>query len=807
MQNKYAEIILPIPLNNTFTYSVKETNIYCGCRVLVEFGSKKLYTGIVRSLHNTKPNYKVKNIISAIDEEPIIDEKTFKFWEWISDYYMCTTGDVYKAALPSGLRIESETILEPVENYTDISKLSENQNKVFKIIFNYGKISAKQTENFFPDLNIYKIVKELIDIKAVKSKETAKNRYSQKTKTFISINKKYLSKEGFNEAFNLLSGSPKQLEIFLYLSKQIKDIEKPELAKVFRSSYPQIKSLVEKNVFKEQELIIDRYNNEDTEIKDSHNLNSFQTTALENIKESFEKHNVTLFNGITSSGKTEIYIKLIEDTINRKKRALYLLPEIALTTQIISRLKHVFGKKIAIFHSKLNDNERVEIWQKIKNNEFDIVLTVRSGIFLPIKDLGLIIVDEEHENTYKQFDPAPRYHARDSVIYLASQNNAKVLLGTATPSIESMYNAKINKYGYVYLNKRYKEIHLPEISIIDMREARKKNLIKGLFSKALIEQIDEALKLNEQIILFQNRRGYSPFIQCKTCGWIPECNNCDVSLTYHKYLNQLNCHYCGSVKHMPEKCDACGSYDIATKGFGTEKIEDELKELFPGIRTARLDLDSTRNKKSHEEIIEQFEIHNIDILIGTQMVSKGLNFENVNLVGIMNADNMLNYPDFRSFERSFHLITQVSGRAGRSKKQGKVLIQTSNPDHDILQNILNNDYNKMYEDQIIERKNYKYPPFYKLIELTSKDKNKDKVHRFSVNLYKNLYNKLGERVLNPFDPVINKIQNLYIKKLIIKIETNKSLNKAKTIINEEINKLNSDKEYKSVIINKNVDPY
>lgn len=816
----FGEIILPLALPKCFTYSIPESlhkKAAVGKRVIVQFGKKKMYAGLIYQIHSIPPEHvRVKPVIDVLDETPILHPLHFSFWNWISDYYMCSLGEIMKAAIPSGLRLESETILLP-----DIAREPDQLNSLQKkeiLLYEWLLQENQATLNKILQAGFsMHSINKLIETGIIQAEEKLIETYKPKTKTYVVLHEKHLEKSAFNKLFDVLSKVPKQLSVLLTYLKlseiqnlnKPKEVEKNILIKESNTSNQILQSLIKKNIFTTYQKTVDRLLVENEKAtKPAIVLNEYQQKALHEIINSFKEKNTVLLHGITSSGKTEIYIHLIQEQIQQNKQVLYLLPEIALTTQIIVRLKAVFGDIVGVYHSKFSSSERTEIWQKIgANSKYKIILGVRSSVFIPFQNLGLVIVDEEHETTYKQFDPAPRYHARDCAIYLASLHKAKVLLGTATPSVESYYNASNKKYGLVNIEKRYKNILLPLIELVDTYEARRKKQMISHFSKRLIEEIQNSLENKEQVILFQNRRGYSPFYQCDICGWIPYCPNCNVSLTYHKFHNTLDCHYCGYQHKKYSHCKACESTSLSTKGFGTEKIEDEVMELFPSAVIKRLDLDTTRKKNAYEDIIGRFENGSIDILIGTQMISKGLNFNNVNLVGILNADNLLNFPDFRAFERSFQLLSQVAGRAGRSKKQGKVIIQTSMTDHDILQNVLNNEYIPMYKNQLIERKNYKYPPYYKLIKLSIKDKNEEKVHQASRELYLLLSKKLGARILPPNTPLIDKINHLYIKQILIKIERNKSFQLAKNIIRECEKKLLSIPKYKNTIIISDVDPF
>ena len=816
----YADLIIPVPLPKLFTYAVPEKlNLECepGKRAIIQFGKKKIYTGIIKSVHHNKPNYETKDIISIIDNHPIINEIQFKFWDWIAEYYMCTLGEIYKAALPAGLKLESETNII-LNNETDFSGISEKEEFIIGILTNENSLTISKIEKE-TDFNVLPILKKLIDKGIVFAEERLKKSYKPKYEDYISLPDELNDETYLAEVLEILKRAKKQSDLllcFIYLKKygserfnSLKPAEsflKKDVLKHCNSSASHLKTLIDKGFLALQKkevsrLIAEKYEN--IEIK---NLNAYQKKALKEIKSKFTEKYVVLLHGVTSSGKTEIYIKLIKEQLAEGKQVLYLLPEIALTAQITIRLEKIFGEKLGVYHSKFNDNERVEVWKNLQKGKFQVILGVRSSVFLPFDNLGLIIVDEEHENTYKQYNPAPRYNARDASIILAGLHKAKVLLGTATPSIESYYNAKSGKFALVELLQRYKDISLPEIKIADIKEARRKKQMKSLFAPDMLKGIDEALQNKEQIILFQNRRGFSPYTECETCGYIPKCEHCDVSLTYHKYTNQLICHYCGYSERATKICKACESPAMVTRGFGTQKIEDEIKQFFPDVKIARMDLDSTGSKKAYHKIIYDFENGNTDILIGTQMVSKGLDFDNVALVGIMNADNMLNFPDFRAHERSFQLMAQVSGRAGRKKKQGKVIIQTTDKKHPIIKNVVENNYEAMFISQSALRKQYHYPPFFRLIQLSIKHREKNITDLAASKLAEKLTAVFGRRILGPEYPVISRIKNRYIKTILIKIERKLSHKKAKELITASINDVKSDDKFKYVQIIADVDP-
>ncbi|MCU4177872.1 primosomal protein N' [Marinilabiliaceae bacterium N1Y90] len=816
----YIDIILPVPLARLFTYSVPEEmskHIAVGQRVVVPFGKKKVYSGIVYKIHNNKPEeYETKDITSILDSEAIVNQSQIKFWEWLAEYYQCTLGEIYKAALPSGLKMESETNVIYNAEFVANGQLSASEGKVLDIVASKKTCTINEINQLSGLKSCLPVIKKLLERNALFVSERLKDSYKVKTEKRLTLNAECRSEEALQAAFDRLSRAPKQLEAlmsFLSLAGGVQKASKGEsvqrqaLIKKTNAAASVLKELVEKKILTESEHSIDRLDLSDSENSIASPLTPAQQTAFSEINTSFETKDVVLLHGVTSGGKTEIYIHLIEAQLKKGKQVLYLLPEIALTTQITKRLKKHFGNILGIYHSKFADAERVEVWQNLQaKRNYQIIVGVRSSVFLPFENLGLIIVDEEHENTYKQFDPAPRYHARDASIVLAHMHGAKTILGTATPSIESYYNAQQGKFGLVELTQRYEGIQMPQIVAVDTREARRKKLMKSTFSPQLVEQMDEALKNGKQIILFQNRRGFSPFIECGQCAWVAKCVNCDVSMTYHKHYHQLICHYCNHTEKLPDICPACHNPAIETRGFGTEKIEEEIKLIYPDNKVARMDLDTTRSKSAYDKIIGRFEDGKIDILIGTQMISKGLDFENVSLVGILNADNMLNYPDFRAFERSFQLMTQVSGRAGRKHQQGLVVLQTSNTQHPVVMDVINNNFINHYNGQIEERAAFKYPPFYRLINITIKHKDQTKCNRASAILANQLMHMLGNRVLGPQAPVINRIQNLFIKKILLKLEKKASPARVKSIIREAINSIVSQQEYRSVIFQIDVDP-
>ncbi|RZT97145.1 replication restart DNA helicase PriA [Ancylomarina subtilis] len=817
----FADLILPLPLAGLFTYSIPwelQNEVAVGKRVVVSFGSKKIYSGIVRNIHSNPPEgYEVKDIVACLDESPLINNLQFSFWDWISDYYQCNLGEVYKAAIPAGLKLESQTKISYRKDFTADKQLSKTEELILGILKNSKDVNIQTLNQASGLKNALPQLKKLLEKGAIEVEERVLSSYKEKQIKYVKLFRDFSENE-LGEVLNGLSRAKKQQEIlFAYLNLSKHSIaEKPEkvtaaeLLLSSQSSSSILKALVDKKILEIYFESTDRLDFSDSETTPLKELNAYQSKAISEIRDNFKSKNTTLLHGVTSSGKTEIYIHLIQEQINLGKQVLYLLPEIALTTQIISRLKRVFGNRVGVYHSKFNDAERVEVYNNIQQNNpeksYQVILGVRSSIFLPFHNLGLIIIDEEHENTYKQFDPAPRYHARDAALFLAHLHQAKTLLGTATPAIETYANCKQGKYALVELMHRFQDIKMPEIQLADLKEAKRKKRMKSIFTPELYEGITLALDNKEQVILFQNRRGYAPFLECKSCGWVPHCENCSVSLTYHQYNNQLVCHYCGHSTQPPNSCKQCESTDMVDKGFGTEKIEDELRGFFPQARIARMDLDTTRSKSAYEKLIYKFENQELDILVGTQMVSKGLDFDHVSLVGILNADTMLNFPDFRAHERSYQMMAQVSGRAGRKNKQGKVIIQTHDPKHPIVQSVIRNDYLSMYQTQMSEREEFIYPPFYRLINITLKHKNNGILTQAANVLANSLRKIFGIRIFGPQAPLISRIQNYYIVNILLKIEKKSSPAKAKWILNREANNLKAIERFKTVMIQFDVDP-
>ena len=821
----FVDIILPLALPKLYTYSVPNelvNEVKVGVRVTVQFGKKKLYSAIVHRIHSNPPQaYQTKDILQVIDSQPLVSKIQLKFWEWMAAYYMCPLGDVMKAALPSGLKMESETILSVSNDIEYDATLSDNEATLLALLEDNQDISIQQLAAKAAISNPLGAVKSLLEKGVLSVRESMEPAFKPKLETFVRLHSRIKVDADVNQLFSELGKAPAQQKLlmaFLSITNATKStftgwVSKKELMEKAQVSVSSFSSLVEKNVFEVETREVSRINEDDDSSNSTLVLSEVQQKAYSSILTHFNDKNVVLLHGVTSSGKTEIYIQLITEMLAQGKQVLYLLPEIALTAQIINRLRRFFGNRVGIYHSKFSDNQRVEVYQSLladgedsSKPAYDIVLGVRSSIFLPFKRLGLVIVDEEHENTFKQFNPAPRYHARDAAIVLASLFNAKVLLGTATPSVESYYNAQVDKYGFVQLNQRYLDVSLPEIVVVDTLTARKRKQMKSLFSPQLIELIEETLGKGEQVILFQNRRGYSPFVECEECGWVPQCEHCAVSLTLHKNSNQLVCHYCGYSIQTLNTCLACGSTRITTKGFGTEKVEDELAIFFPSAVIERMDLDTTRSRKSYERILADFELGKIDVLVGTQMVTKGLDFGRVSLVGILNADNLLNFPDFRAYERSYQLMSQVSGRAGRRDKQGKVVIQTAKPDHIVIQQVVQNDYETLFKEQLAERNQYHYPPYYRLIRISIKHRNSNTAEVAAKQLAENLRKFFKSRILGPEPPQIFRVQNFFIEDILLKLERNLSLPKAKEIVQQEIHRVKEYKPFGALFVSIDVDP-
>ena len=753
---KYVEVVLPLPLDGLFTYSLPEEwaqQVACGMRVLVPFGKTKHHIGIVWHLTDVKPDYELKPILEVLDAQPVLLSQQIRLWNWMADYYLSPLGDIYKAALPSGMKMEEG--------------------------------------------------------------------YKPKMETYVALAPAFQNEQALHFALNALARATQQQRVMMaYLSlshwdslsaampqPSVTPITRDELLNVTHCSMATLKALVDRGFLTLYKQEVGRLNSAITATAPLHSLNAAQQKAYDEIKETFQTRNVTLLHGVTSSGKTELYIHLIEQAIKEGKQVLYLLPEIALTVQITNRLKAVFGQRLGIYHSKYSDAERVEIWNKqLSAAPYDIVIGARSAVFLPFQRLGLVIVDEEHETSFKQQDPSPRYHARSAAIILAHQYGAKTLLGTATPSMESYNNAISGKYGLVRLATRYQDIQLPQIEVVDVKDLRRRKIMKGLFSPQLLQAIDETLAEGNQVILFQNRRGFAPMLTCKDCGWVPKCANCDVSLTYHKQLNQLTCHYCGFTYTVPTHCPECGSEQLTTQGYGTEKIEDAIQKLFPQAKIARMDLDTTRTKNAYERLISDFSQGKTNILIGTQMISKGLDFDHVQVVGILDADTMLNYPDFRAYEHAFTMMAQVSGRAGRKGRQGRVILQTKMPDLPLIRQVVAHDFNHFSHDLLEERALFHYPPFYQLVYVFLKHNKNEVVETAAVEMGSRLKQLFGTRILGPDKPAVARVKTMHIRKIVIKLERNLDPQKVREALRWVQKQMMQDKHYAALHIYYDVDP-
>lgn len=813
----FVEVILPLAIAKNYTYRVPfEMNaaVQTGKRVVVQFGKSKLYTAIIAAISNHPPEkYEAKYILEILDDRPVVTPQQFTFWKWLSDYYMCNEGEVMNAALPSALKLASETkITLNREFLVDKTQLNDREFLIVEALDLQPELSISDITKLLGLKTVMPVLKLLFEKNIINISEEVSDRYKPRVRVFIKLNPVYHDQEQLKELFAILERrAPKQADAvlaYLKLARQQASISKTELINESGAGPASITSLIEKDVFWVEEKAVSRLHMEDEGIFDVFNLSEQQERVLTHIKKEFEQKDVVLLHGITSSGKTQLYIRLIEEAIAAGKQALYLLPEIALTTHIIERLRQYFGNNIGVYHSRFNDNERVEVWQKVLNNEYKVVLGARSSVFLPFRQLGLIIVDEEHEVSYKQYDPAPRYNARDAAIFLANLHQGKVVLGSATPSFESYFNARTHKYGFAELTERFGGTELPVIEVVSIAEETKKKTIQSHFTKVLMDDIEQALANKEQVILFQNRRGYAPVLLCKICAYTPKCINCDVSLTYHKHSGKLHCHYCGYKEDTPSICPACGSTHLEYKGFGTEKIEDELALLLPQARIARMDLDTTRSRNSLQNILNDLEEQKIDILVGTQMVAKGLDFAGVTVIGIINADSLLKFPDYRANERSYQLLAQVSGRAGRRGKQGKVVIQTYDVNHRVIKQVIENDYRDLYMTEMEERKNFHYPPFYRLINLDVKHKDPEILYNQAAYLATELRKHFGDRIIGPETPLISRIRNYYIKSIMLKFEKDGvSVNKVKATIRDVITQFQTTKLSKGSIVQPDVDPY
>ena len=821
----FADILLPLPLEGTFTYRIPydwNNHLKVGHRVAVQFGRKKLYSGIVKKIHQTPPQKGIaKYILNILDEKPLVNNLQLEFWEWMASYYMAHEGEVMNAALPSAFRIASEgTVVLAPGFVPDRNILSEFEYRVTEALLEHNKLTVSDISKVVGYTKVLPLLKSMIDKKLVVIEEELNERFKPKTEEFIRVAPEIFDEEILQELMdNLSKRAYKQLELLMnYISKtgiQHNEpvwVRKKELLN--QSSPSALKSLIDKGIFQSEKREVSRLKsgNLSEKLPEQISLSAAQQEAYRLVKDKFVNHKVVLLHGVTSSGKTEMYIKLIAETINEGKQALYLLPEIALTTQIIDRLRKYFGDNVGVYHSQYSLNERAEVWNSVAGlssnhkNPYKIIVGPRSAMFLPFTDLGLIIIDEEHDQSYKQYDPSPRYNARDSAIYLGIMHGAKILLGSATPSFESYYNAAKGKYGLVSLTERYNNVKMPEIIVVNMQDQIRRKLNKSHFSSILIDHIKRALETKHQVILFQNRRGFSLRLVCRDCGWSPVCKNCDVTLTYHKQIGKLKCHYCSFTTPVPARCDDCGSTHLSLKGFGTEKVEEELQVLFPEAHIDRMDLDTTRSKNAFRRIFDDFETGKTDVLTGTQMVTKGLDFDNVHIVGILNADNMLSYPDFRAHERSFQLMAQVSGRAGRKDIQGKVIIQSWKPQHPIIQDVLRNDFFNMYNREMAERQQFLYPPYYRLIRVILKHKDRQLLEKGAAALGKELNVVFGKYVVGPEYPMVSRVRNLYINRFLLKNRADKNQSNFKEYIYKVLNKFHELTKYRSIRVYIDVDP-
>ena len=824
----FAEVLLPVPVKGYFTYRIpQELNdqIAPGMRVVVQFGKKKFYTGLVRRVHDKAPQVMaLKYVLSVIDPLPVVNERQFSLWEWMAGYYMCKPGEVMNVAMPSAYKLASETrvILDP-EYIKDSDVLNDNEFQIVEALDIRKILSLTDISRIIGVAKVIPIIKTMIEKGILRVEEEITERYKPRTESCIRLLEPYRDEAEMNALMDKLNKKAfKQLQLLMAFvslsrcfSEHEKEVSKPELLKTPGASQSALDGLIRKGILESYPRNVSRLLHPDAVASpEDVILTPAQQIAYDELKPHLDNKQVVLFKGVTSSGKTEIYIRLINEVIAQGKQVLYLLPEIALTTQIIQRLQKYFGASVGVYHSRYNEAERVEIWNKAnlplagqaEQQPYKILLGARSALFLPFTDLGLIIVDEEHDTSYKQNDPAPRYNARDSAAVLGQIHKAPVLLGSATPSIESYFNTQQGKYQYVELNERFGGLKMPEIKIIDIKEESRFKRMKSHFSPQLIDAVGNALKAGEQVILFQNRRGFSLRLECDTCHSTPQCVNCDVTLIYHKQINLLKCHYCGYSIQVPPRCPECGSPALKMKGFGTEKVEEELSLFFPDAIISRMDLDTTRTKYAYQKIIGEFESGKIDILVGTQMVTKGLDFDNVSLVGVLNADGLLSYPDFRAFERSFQLLAQVSGRAGRKNRQGLVLIQGYNPKHPILQWVIEDNYTEMDKQQIQDRYTYKYPPFYRLIEVSLRHKDAEVLNRAANVLAGMLKPFFGKMMLGPEYPMVMRVRNLYIKNIILKTSKRNEAAQLKFETARLIEKFLELPDFKSVRVQLDVDP-
>lgn len=829
MHTFFVDVILPLPLEARFTYRVPQVmngRIAFGMRVIVPFGNSKLYAAIVERVHEEAPKqFSVKYVLDVIDDRPVISEAQYRLWQWMAEYYMCTIGEVMAASLPSALRLASETKVKIHPEFDgDVSVLTPYELNVVELLIHRETMTVAEVGKTLQVAKVMPIIKSLVDKRAVITDEEIRNPYKPKKETVISLVPPYNQEPAFMELLDKLNAKPstaQQADTLLAFMMQTREgnryhfdaaVPKSKLAKAENVSPSSLQTLIKKGILKSEERVVSRLVDVTMDSAVEVSLSEPQEHAYQEIKQRFEQFPVTLLHGVTGSGKTEIYIKLIDEVLKQGKQVLYLLPEIALTSQIVNRLRKYFGDRVGVYHSRFNEYERVEIWNRVLSggeyedtSKYQLILGARSALLLPYKDLGLVIVDEEHDSSYKQIDPAPRYHARDTAVMLAQIHGAKTLLGTATPSLESYFNVQLHKFGLVELMQRYADSKLPDIYTVNMSLATKRKEVEGLFSHFLIEQMAMALERKEQIILFQNRRGYAVRMICHTCESMPKCQYCDVTLTYHKKTNLLKCHYCGYAIEVPRECPTCHSTDIEMKGFGTEQVEDTLATIFPEARIARMDLDTTRSKNAYQQIITDFEQHKTDILVGTQMVTKGLDFDRVSVVGILNADALISFPDFRAFERAFQLLSQVSGRAGRREVPGKVVIQTFQPNHPALRYVESNDFMAMYTSQIEERKRFRLPPITRMVKVTLKHPEEQTVLAAAVQLQSLLREVFAGNVMGPAAPLVSRIQNYFLQDFWIKMNRDHTLMAKKQHLSEVIRQFKQIPMFKKVRVVVNVD--
>lgn len=824
VQTHFCDILLPVPIPKPFTYRIPrelEGMVNKGMRVIVQFGKSRVLTGIVLEEHSNPPSaYEAKYILEVLDstDSPSMVSTQLNFFHWIASYYMCSPGEVMNVGLPSGLKLSSESRIQLHPGFIASESsypFTNNEKLILDVLEGANHLNYAQVSEITGLKSIFSLIKSLVQKDSIILYEEVKDKYTPKVEKRVRISEATIPK--LESTINDLESKPKQLEVLLFFLKEIPVYQKPELNEkgVSKSlivnsgvSASSLNTLIKNQILEEFQVVKSRFEF-NKEVEELPTLSDDQSNALKEIHETFDQQKPALLHGITGSGKTEIYIHLIQQALDSGSQVLYLLPEIALTTQIVDRLQRVFGDRMGVYHSKFSDNERVEIYQGVLHGTFDLIVGVRSSIFLPYQHLGLVIVDEEHESSYKQAEPAPRYHARDAALYLARLFQAHTVLGSATPSLESYFHASNSDYGLIQLHKRYGESELPQLSFANLALERKRKTMRGEFTSTLLDAIQQTINNGLQVIVFQNRRGYAPYLHCETCGWIPHCQNCSVSLTYHMYRNELRCHYCGYREPVPHYCHECGADTLQTRSFGTEKLEEDLKLMLKDARVARMDLDTTRSKFGYKTLLERFEKAEVDVLVGTQMVSKGLDFENVSLVGIVDADRMINFPNFRAVERTFQLITQVSGRAGRRRTPGTVIVQTYNPEQSVLKFIQVGDYRRFFESELYERETYRYPPFFRLISITFKHRESTLCAKAATTLYKTLESEFGShRILGPKEGLIAKIRNQYIWEILIKFERSEvNIKKAKEIVANHVSQLKANGEFKKVRIIFDVDPY